>query len=112
MKVVKLKTPITYYGGKQTMLKHIRPLVPDHSVYTEAFAGGAALYFDKEPSKVEVINDLNGELINFYRTVVNDFDLLRKEIDTTLHSRGQHQHAWYIYNNPFFLPMFKEPGLF
>jgi DNA adenine methylase len=102
MKVVKMKTPITYYGGKQTMLKHIRPLVPEHTLYTEAFAGGAALYFDKQPAKVEVINDLNGELINFYRTVVSDYDSLKQEIDLTLHSRGQHQHAWYIYNNPIF----------
>lgn len=102
MKTVKMKTPITYYGGKQTMLKHIRPLVPKHTLYTEAFAGGAALFFDKEPSNVEVINDLNGELINFYRTVISDFDGLRSQIDLTLHSRGQHQHAWYIYNNPIF----------
>jgi DNA adenine methylase len=102
MKVVKMKTPITYYGGKQTMLKHIRPLVPKHNLYTEAFAGGAALFFDKEPSNVEVINDLNGELINFYKTVISDFDGLRSQIDLTLHSRGQHQHAWYIYNNPIF----------
>lgn len=43
----KLKTPISYYGGKQTMLKHILPLVPAHGSYTEAFAGGLALLFAK-----------------------------------------------------------------
>lgn len=42
-----MKTPITYYGGKQNMLKHILPLVPKHSLYTEAFAGGAALFLQK-----------------------------------------------------------------
>lgn len=97
---MKLKTPITYYGGKQTMLKHIRPLIPPHTLYCEPFAGGAAVFFDKEPVKVNVINDLNGELINFYRTIVENPDELRAEINKTLHSRGQHQHAWYIYNHP------------
>ena len=46
---MEMKTPITYYGGKQTMLKHILPLIPDHSVYTEAFCGGASVLFAKEP---------------------------------------------------------------
>ena len=72
-----MKTPITYYGGKQTMLKHILPLVPKHTLYTEAFAGGAALFFAKERATVEVINDLNGEIINFYETVVTKFDELK-----------------------------------
>lgn len=95
-----MKTPITYYGGKQTMLKHIRPLIPDHICYCESFAGGAAVFFDKTPAKVNVINDLNGELINFYRTVVSDPNGFKKEVLQTLHCRGQHQHAWYIYNHP------------
>ena len=39
-----MRTPITYYGGKQTMLPHILPLIPNHEVYTEAFCGGAAVF--------------------------------------------------------------------
>ncbi len=39
-----MRTPITYYGGKQTMLKHILPLIPEHSLYTEAFVGGVRYY--------------------------------------------------------------------
>lgn len=35
-----MKTPISYYGGKQTLLKHILPLIPNHKLYTEAFCGG------------------------------------------------------------------------
>jgi len=96
----RLKTPITYYGGKQGMLKHIRPFIPQHELYCKPFAGGAAVFFDKEPAKVNVINDLNGELINFYKTVVSNLDELRIEVSKTLHCRNQHQHAWYIYNNP------------
>jgi DNA adenine methylase len=97
---LKMKTPITYYGGKQGMLKHIRPLIPEHDLYCEPFAGGAAVFFDKPPAKVNVINDLNGELINFYRTVVTDPDALRNEAGKTLHSRNQYEHALYIYRHP------------
>jgi len=95
-----MKTPITYYGGKQTMLKHILPLVPKHTLYTEAFAGGAALFFAKERATVEVINDMNGEIVNFYETVVTKFDELKARIEKLLHSRMAHQHSWYIYNHP------------
>jgi DNA adenine methylase len=100
MKKLSMKTPITYYGGKQGMLKHIRPLIPEHDLFCEPFAGGAAVFFDKEPVKVNIINDLNGELINFYKTVVTNIDELRAEVAKTLHCRNQHTHAWYIYNNP------------
>ena len=50
-----MKTPISYYGGKQTLLKHILPLIPKHKLYTEAFCGGAAVLFAKRPADGEVI---------------------------------------------------------
>jgi DNA adenine methylase len=97
--ILNLKTPITYYGGKQMMVKHILPILPEHSLYCEPFAGGAAIFFAKYPSEVEVINDTNRELINFYRTVQSDFSSLEKEIAITLHSRDLHRKASVIYNN-------------
>jgi DNA adenine methylase len=97
---VKLKTPITYYGGKQSMLKYILPLIPEHSIYTEAFLGGGAVFWAKEPAKVEFINDKNGEVINFYRVLKRDFDGLKREIDITLHSEFQQKQAKSIYQNP------------
>lgn len=69
------------------MIKDILPLIPEHNTYTEAFAGGAAVLFAKDPARINVINDLNGEIVNFYRTVVTDFDALKAEIMQTLHSR-------------------------
>ena len=97
-----MKTPITYYGGKQGILKHIRPLIPSHSLYCEPFAGGAALFFDKEPATVNVINDLNAELITFYRVLAARPAEFCKEVMQTLHSREQHEQAWHIYNHPSF----------
>ena len=64
---IRMKTPISYYGGKQKLCTTIISLLPDHNLYCEPFVGGAAVFFAKEPSGVEVLNDTNTELINFYR---------------------------------------------
>ncbi len=102
----KLKTPLVYYGGKQTMLKHILPLIPKHSTYTEAYVGGGSVLFAKEPCRFEVINDLNGEIVNFYRVCKLQPETLKKEIETSLHSRELHAHAYHIYKHPtFFNPV-------
>ena len=95
-----MKTPITYYGGKQSMTSVILPLVPAHDLYCEPFFGGGAMFFAKEPSKIEVINDTNREVVNFYRIVQNDFVSLEKEIRISLHSRDLHRKARVIYENP------------
>jgi DNA adenine methylase len=62
-----MKGPLSYVGGKNRFASIILPLVPEHITYVEPFAGGAQILFHKEPSKVEVLNDLDGELVNFYR---------------------------------------------
>ena len=95
-----LKTPISYYGGKQQMLRHILPLIPQHHLYCEPFCGGAAVYWAKEPAKVEVINDTNEQLINFYRVLQGNFNALKKMVKCTLHSRKMHKEAWEIYSEP------------
>lgn len=97
-----MKTPITYYGGKQTMLKHILPLIPKHKLYTEPFVGGAAVFFAKEPVEAEVINDINMQLVNFYNTLQCDYDALKSKIDLSLHARDQHSHAAHILAYPEF----------
>ena len=95
-----MKTPITYYGGKQSMLSIILPLIPAHELYCEPLLGGGAVFFAKEPSKIEVINDTNKGVVNFYRVVQNDFISLEKEIRISLHSRDLHRKARVIYENP------------
>ncbi|MDR2784214.1 MAG: DNA adenine methylase [Treponema sp.] len=95
-----MKTPISYYGGKQQLATIILGLIPEHRLYCEPFLGGAAVFFAKKPSEVEVVNDTNGELINFYRVVRREFPALKKEIDLSLYSRKQHRHAEVVYNNP------------
>lgn len=101
-----MRTPISYYGGKQTMLKHILPLIPSHKIYTEAFCGGAAVLFAKRPAEAEIINDINMELTNFYWCAQVYYSDLKHEIDKTLHSRDLHAHAGHINSYPqFFTPV-------
>ncbi|MFY9561292.1 MAG: DNA adenine methylase [Terriglobales bacterium] len=59
--------PLSYIGGKHRLAKRIIAILPKHTTYVEAFAGGAQVFFHKEPSKVEVLNDLDGEIVNFFR---------------------------------------------
>jgi DNA adenine methylase len=85
-----MRTPLTYYGGKQRLAKTILGLIPEHWIYYDPFAGGAAIFFATVPSKVEVFNDTNGELITFYEVCKRDFTALEKETAVSLYSRRQH----------------------
>jgi DNA adenine methylase len=95
-----VKTPITYYGGKQALLKYLLPLIPDHKIYCEPFFGGGAVFFAKEPSEVEIINDINSEVVNFFKVVQTKFAALQKEVQASLHSRKLYKDAMVVYNNP------------
>jgi len=95
-----MRTPLSYYGGKQQLANRILGMIPEHDVYCEPFCGGAAIFFAKRPSNVEIINDANGEIINFYEVLKRDFPALEREIEISLHSRKQHRHARIIRENP------------
>lgn len=100
-----MKPPFSYYGGKQKLASRIIAMMPEHHLYAEPFVGGGAVFWNKERSPVEIINDTNREMINFYRTVQQDYVSLEKEIAITLHSRDLHRKAQVIYENP---DMFSE----
>src|SRR5690606_23992231 len=103
-----MKTPISYYGGKQNLVSKILPLIPHHQTYTETFVGGGAIFWAKRPSESEIINDYNRELINFYEVVQNEFIELEKMIRISLHSRSLHADATVIYNNPHMFSRIKR----
>ncbi len=95
-----MKTPITYYGGKQMMLPEILPIIPKHRLYCEPFFGGGAVFWAKEPSKCEVINDVNMNVVNFYEVLKHGYFELKKLIEATLHSRDTYKRALLIYEMP------------
>ena len=103
-----MKTPISYYGGKQSMLKHILPIIPEHRVYVEAFFGGGAVFWSKDKSEVEIINDYNGMVVNFYQQLKTNFHELKSLVDSTPYSRDLYKNSMVIYNNPYiFSPVHK-----
>ncbi|MEN8504170.1 DNA adenine methylase [Paraburkholderia sp. DD10] len=83
-----MATPIVpWIGGKRRLADHLIPRFPEHECYVEVFAGGAALYFMRPPAKVEVINDINGELVNLYRVVQHHLEEFVRQFKWALTSR-------------------------
>ena len=104
----RLKTPISYYGGKQSMLKHILPIIPEHKVYAEIFFGGGAVFWAKEPARAEIINDYNGMVVNFYEQLKLNYNALKAAIDATPYSRQTYQKAMVVYEHPYiYTPLVK-----
>jgi DNA adenine methylase len=86
---LRVKPALSWPGGKSRLLKYILPLIPRHTCYCEPFSGGLAVLLAKPRSQVEVINDLNGELITFYRCVRFHADVLLTELEFVLNSRKE-----------------------
>jgi len=83
-----MATPIIpWIGGKRRLADRLIPQFPPHTCYVEVFAGGAALYFMRPPAQVEVINDINGELVNLYRVVKNHLEEFVRQFKYALSSR-------------------------
>jgi len=82
-----MKGPLSYVGGKNRIADAIISKFPQHITYVEPFAGGAQVLFHKEPSKVEVLNDLDGELVNFYRVCQSHHEELMRVMRFMLLSR-------------------------
>lgn len=95
-----MRTPITYWGGKQSLAARILTLIPPHTTYVEPFFGGGAVFFQKAKSHVEVVNDLNRFVVNFYQQARDNFPALQKRIRATLHSRSLHDDARVMYQHP------------
>lgn len=93
-----MRTPITYYGGKQTLAARIVQMIPAHRIYCEPFFGGGAVFFAKQKSYLEVINDTNDRLIVFYKQVMTNFQQLQNKIQTTIYSESEYNRAKAIYN--------------
>jgi DNA adenine methylase len=77
-----LNSPIKWAGGKSRLRQSVVDLLPPHTCYVEVFGGAAWVLFGKPPSDVEILNDIDQELITFFRVVkyqpqefLNSFDL-------------------------------------
>jgi DNA adenine methylase len=82
-----MKGFIPYFGGKSRLGKTIISKIPEHTCYVEVFAGGASVFFAKEPSKAEVINDLDRDLVTLYRAIKHHPEELYRQYKFSLVSR-------------------------
>jgi DNA adenine methylase len=84
-----MKGVIPYFGGKSRLAKTIISKIPDHTCYIEVFGGGASVFFAKEPSQTEVINDLDKDLVTLYRVIKHHPEELYKQYKFSLVSRSE-----------------------
>jgi DNA adenine methylase len=84
-----INSPFKWVGGKSRLRKAIIPLIPEHQCYVEPFGGAAWVLFGKSPSPIEVLNDIDEELINFFRVVKHLPEELITSFELELVSRGE-----------------------
>lgn len=78
-----------WYGGKFSHRKWLLPLLPECHHYCEPFGGSAAMLLNREPSPVETYNDLDGEVVNFFRVLREEKEKLVEAIGLTPFSREE-----------------------
>lgn len=82
---------LRYPGGKFAVASEILKFFPQHDCYVEPFGGGASLLLQKHPSLIEVYNDLDGQVVNFFRVLRERSEELISAINLTPYSRREHK---------------------
>lgn len=87
------RPPIRYYGGKWRLGNWITAQFPPHTCYVDAFAGGASVLLQKPAATHEVMNDLNGDVVNFFQVLRRHTEQFIREVELTPYSRLEHRLA-------------------
>ena len=92
--LLRLKTPkkllaFGWYGGKFSHLDWLLPNLPECFHYCEPFAGSGAVLLNRKPSPVETYNDIDGEVVNFFKVLREKKDMLIEQIALTPFSREE-----------------------
>lgn len=86
-----MKPPVPYFGGKTNLAEPIASLLPAHNHYVEPYCGSLAVLLAKDPAKIETVNDLDGELMTFWRILRERPEDLARVCALTPHSRGEYR---------------------
>ena len=98
-RVVRFRSPrarkivFGWYGGKFSHLSWLLPLLPACHHYCEPFAGSAAVLLNRAPSPVETYNDLDGEVVNFFRVLRDQGEEIARAIALTPFAREEYYEA-------------------
>lgn len=90
---------LKYPGSKWKTAEWIISLMPPHKSYLEPFFGSGAVFFKKQPSRIETINDLDGEIVNLFRCIREQTKDLMKAVTMTPYSREEYEQAWRTYKD-------------
>ena len=88
-----MKPPIAYYGGKSRLAAWIAGMLPPHRVYVEPFAGSAAVLFAKPRSTHEILNDVDGHIVHFFRVLRDRREELEEACLLTPYAREEFEGA-------------------
>lgn len=91
---------LRYTGAKWKLADWIISQFPPHKLYIEPFCGSAAIFFRKSQSKIEVLNDRYGVLVNFFRVLRERPEQLIKQIELTPFSRAEYEAAYEPSDDP------------
>lgn len=86
-------TIFPYPGGKSLYSGWITQFLPDHETYIEAFGGGAGVLLNKRKSPVEVYNDVNQDLVVFFRVLRNRPSELQAFVERMPYSRAEYERV-------------------
>lgn len=89
-----MRPPMPYFGGKMRIAKRIVALFPEHGHYIEPYAGSLSVLLAKSPSKMETANDLDGDIVTFWRMLRDRPDDLIRACALTPHSRAERNLAY------------------
>ena len=93
MTATTIRPPFPYFGGKQALAEQIAALMPPHEHYVEPYAGSLSVLLAKRPSKMETVNDLDGDLMTFWRVLRDREADLMRVCALTPHSRAEYLDA-------------------
>jgi len=88
-----LKSPVNRLGGKYFLRNWLAERTPEHILYCEVFCGASHLLFSKTPSQVEIINDIDNHLVNFFKVIQEPgkCQMLTRFLDYMPYSRNLRQ---------------------
>jgi DNA adenine methylase len=88
-----VKPPFGYFGAKNRIAGKIVSILPPHNAWVEAFCGSAAVTLAKKPVEIEVINDLDGQVVNLFQILRERPDDLRRVLQLTPYAREEYELA-------------------
>lgn len=89
------KIAINYFGGKFTWVDYLYSYFPDHIHFIDVFCGSMAVTLNKPYSEIDTANDINSEVVNFFRVLRESPDELLRQLKMTPVSREEYNNCWY-----------------